>query len=1633
MTFSLKKICNLLKLVSSMIFYLMCHAFYFLEVSEEDPTAQGEKNWTQDRFYDILKENFVKNHLSCELVDILISEEVTKEIFMNISLEELGHLFKTLSFGKKKQILLIRDKLKEDEETEALFENDNPEETNQREELSSEKFIETFRKYGHAVNSYDKYKYESELNCDGMHLSSLLQPLHRFMYKDVDIDHTPEWIAENAIPFIAACLNERANGTIHFGVVPVDLKSERIRGSVVGIPVDRRRILRKFYNALSTDFYEDDYEIVCKCICKPQFIPVINPENSKQEGFVVEIDVTPSSILTDESVYYTRKKESNGKNKCLFYRFKKGTYEPTPGTDEDIKSYMMIKSKLKQSRKEQEERNVNLKPNENLRQKFLDIFSAGFDTIRDELYPVLLLSPIESQLEGDFGAENFEFLTDIDPVVVFDFDSCSREKGMYHFVENDQEQCLKVLTTDSFDKSSEEHVDMKDSYQNMLEDLRQNPTRPWIFCNGHGPSMKEPFSRFDWKQQRIEGFKEAVRFYSSEIPSGRAIVMFLLFSKNYDILLDAAEEIILKFKNEWMLLAESEKIANHWKRRLLDRQCVDKKTLEQRCIIGIPWKEVNVMIKGVIGATQQTMSLIPMANGTQCHLKEKIKSELFDLEILSSNECQNDSEIMNDKEKRNSKRKTEEENFFRGEIVTWWNLSFGDDHVLKRSFHTKLLEKVKVACSRSDNEDQSKISIVRIYHHPGAGGTTSAKQILWELRDQYRCAIVRRISDITCEQINKLRNFNEQDTPKPPIIFIDNGDEEKLITLCTQLENRAKISSRRSEDQSRVFCVLLLCIRRPNLASNVGERSVQIRHDLEQAELDWFQRKGETLRKQFLHGNGVDPQLLLSFNLLKENFNPKYRQEVIKQFVDNIENEKEQSLLRYLSLINSFDLEFQRLPISAFDLLMTDGKRVSQTTTLSSFGIFSPQQRRHGWEINLSQALLVLINRGARVHERGRDHLKGLCIINQMFAKDILRYVLQKMGSTTSKVMIEFLQSAMFRNYNKSLEFLQKVVKDILKKREILDYNKRENFAPVIMDILEHEDAGKAGQILEFGFDLLKDPMIAQQVSRLYYTYKNWEKAAEYAETATRMKPENSFLWDTYGQVFKTQLKEMYIECFKSNDTLELDKICIALNLTKKAIDKFHREQITSEKEYYSKNTDNGYFGQVETIVTFLDLLLFFPETKEIETLRRFLVEPKFVPRSLECMDMEAIQFIKSLNEKANSIMRCLSEKISQLKWGVYNDLLCSLPDQRKKLCNLKENLDRYFGEESNDVPVLETFEETIDYVRRRICKLGGNSLKSIIDLRSDEKGREKLLSIQCLIQEKGLMLKPYLQDVITYINVLVIKNLKANNHEKEFRDMLEWTRRAYGMANLQNESHIYLEAYLFFVLFHWPTENRYQYTNDMCPIQQIQTAIGKWKNAYNKKYPRQKDENNPYQRRETTYFYLGNGIRFAEIVYYEDLFIDEKGCRYFSKGDSIWQKPEIRAKLKRLEGTLKPNGAEVLVQLKSAEGTIDTVTIPTSLVINGRTLWNKKVFFFLGFTWSGPKAFDVSQENFSISAVCIPDSAKLNLHTVPRGGQPYRQVSTDVTTHVGFIKRLTELNDRLDKIEKLKQLKVTSSEVSPT
>lgn len=65
---------------------------------------------------------------------------------------------------------------------------------------------------------------------------------------------------------------------------------------------------------------------------------------------------------------------------------------------------------------------------------------------------------------------------------------------------------------------------------------------------------------------------------------------------------------------------------------------------------------------------------------------------------------------------------------------------------------------------------------------------------------------------------------------------------------------------------------------------------------------------------------------------------------------------------------------------------------------------------------------------------------------------------------------------------------------------------------------------------------------------------------------------------------------------------------------------------------------------------------------------------------------------------------------------------------------DLKENLDKYFGEELNDLFVFGFGEEVIDYVWWRVWKLSGWFLKIIIDLCVDESGRDKLWIIEYLI-----------------------------------------------------------------------------------------------------------------------------------------------------------------------------------------------------------------------------------------------------------------------------------------------------------
>ncbi|CAL1541867.1 unnamed protein product, partial [Lymnaea stagnalis] len=122
--------------------------------------------------------------------------------------------------------------------------------------------------------------------------------------------------------------------------------------------------------------------------------------------------------------------------------------------------------------------------------------------------------------------------------------------------------------------------------------------------------------------------------------------------------------------------------------------------------------------------------------------------------------------------------------------VDWLNLYF-HNQVLKRDIHEELMKNVRDALNGHDKDDDDKITYLRLFHQPGAGGTTSAKQVLWDMRKEYRCCVVSTITDQTCDQLDEVRRFQDN-KPKPLLILIDNQDEDRWNQLRGNLENKGR-------------------------------------------------------------------------------------------------------------------------------------------------------------------------------------------------------------------------------------------------------------------------------------------------------------------------------------------------------------------------------------------------------------------------------------------------------------------------------------------------------------------------------------------------------------------------------------------------------------------------------------------------------------------------------------------------------------------------------------------------------------------------------------------------------------------------------------------------------------------------
>ncbi|CAL1532563.1 unnamed protein product [Lymnaea stagnalis] len=132
--------------------------------------------------------------------------------------------------------------------------------------------------------------------------SKKLSPLKNFHLIDSDgSTEGSERMMEELIKFISACLNDRQNGTVYFGISPSKCLEYEL-GEIVGIAgLEIKPMLEDF---VTLAFSAKQRDIVLSTIDQQRMVPVVNVDHL--DLFVIEIDIVPSCSLLNEELFWTK-------------------------------------------------------------------------------------------------------------------------------------------------------------------------------------------------------------------------------------------------------------------------------------------------------------------------------------------------------------------------------------------------------------------------------------------------------------------------------------------------------------------------------------------------------------------------------------------------------------------------------------------------------------------------------------------------------------------------------------------------------------------------------------------------------------------------------------------------------------------------------------------------------------------------------------------------------------------------------------------------------------------------------------------------------------------------------------------------------------------------------------------------------------------------------------------------------------------------------------------------------------------------------------------------------------------------------------------------------------------------------
>lgn len=655
---------------------------------------------------------------------------------------------------------------------------------------------------------------------------NLIIPQHAFVHFPSGQEYNTHFIVKEVVRFTAACINGRKNGTIHFGIETL----QNGVGRVIGIQVDRKILVNlddEIDRSLTVCFQEKTY-FAKRCVRPVQVVPV-------EDGTVViEIDIVPYSVfLSTDMLPVLYPPKGCQSEKYFIYDINEILLVSPSKLNEVNKAC----AKILDERKHQEgEQSVNEEKDNRIQRKLKQLLTRGNRYVKDELLPIIVLG----RISGSQNESEIRNALDIDRAVtsaelVLDFDSSVEHRNK---VEKNKTSFL-IKTAENLSKSSMQRNDVTDFTETL-------PI--WLYCNGNNEIGNSDMQMSDWMRERSDGVKRQLNHLRQSIPKGRGIVIFLVFdvpSHSQEPLFEIARECLISlYRDECIVITDNEENVVYLKQEV--ERMYGKPSVDTCFITGLNWVEISRVINTVFRISADVVCKLPCSKGhfVEMTLKEKNELKLTDIEILSGEQCLHEEELMQEGDRRTNRRESQEQ-FYRGKNVTWWNFYY-KNQVGKRDLFTSHRREIEVKLSNEKGE--GLIEVQEIEHHPGAGGSTLGRHLIWKFSQfngepdsAYRCLVVKSITEKTVNQIDRFRTFKDEDDTRPFILLVDNKSEEDVILLRTKLHELAY----KTATPNKLFCLIIIVSRMSITYVNTKGKHL-LKHQL--STRGQIQRNGENRR-----------------------------------------------------------------------------------------------------------------------------------------------------------------------------------------------------------------------------------------------------------------------------------------------------------------------------------------------------------------------------------------------------------------------------------------------------------------------------------------------------------------------------------------------------------------------------------------------------------------------------------------------------------------------------------------------------------------------------------------------------------------------------------------------------------------